>query len=147
MLFICKLLVCTAGAVAFGTFPRYQDSPYKVTSPRSRIITAICALLAASAIKQKSLFATDESCTPCAGPCFCCEDDGCGCDVGAGGLRPWACCSKYCERWFVGGDGRGAELDIAEACLPVGQEGIVVRIVIRSTRAVASPSSLSAEVI
>lgn len=106
---------------------------HKVTSPRSLIKTAICALFAASAIRQKSCFAIEESCTPCTCPGPCCDDDGCGCDVGGGGFRLWACWRKYCEGWFADGDGKGAELDVAEDWFRDWQGGIVLRAIIQST--------------
>lgn len=115
---------------------------HKLTSPRSLIKTAICALFAASAIRQKSCFAIEESCAPCTCPGAFCDDDGCACDVGGGGFRLWACCKKYCAGWFVDGDGKGAELDVADDGFREWQGGILVRAIIQRASAVASPLSL-----
>lgn len=75
--------------------------PYRATSPISLISTAICALLAASAIKQKSsslpvAYGTWPYCWPCA----CCDGaKGC-CDCGSlVGPCVCVCGIEVEERW------------------------------------------------
>ncbi len=92
-------------------------SAYSDTSPKSRINTAICALFAASAMRQNSCFDIDVSFfTSCICPCVCCVPD-CGCGIGDGFL---ACaCGYNQEDGWLDGEGKGAEPDIVDDCVRV----------------------------